>query len=157
MITATSSRNVRRFSGGEYVAALMAEIERAAITARVQAKRDESGLTQQEVADLMNVTVRTVQYWESQKRPIVQMDRLDELARTIGTTKFWLLHGADLPGSAEDAATLAEIVRRLGALEDQVEQQGQVTAKSVDALARAVRSLERRSTGADGRASRAAG
>ena len=85
MTSATKARNVRTFRGGDYVANLMAELSKAAITQRVGAKREETGLTKQEVAELMNVTARTVQYWESRTAPIVPFDRLGELAQVIGT------------------------------------------------------------------------
>lgn len=120
MTAATKPRNVRTFTGHGLMADLMAAVDRHSIAQRIGRARDESGLTQAEVADLMHVHPRTVQNWESNARPIVAFDRLEELAGIIGTSKFWLLHGTELPGSAEDAATLAEIVRRLESLEVQV-------------------------------------
>jgi transcriptional regulator with XRE-family HTH domain len=158
MASATKARNERTFRSGDYIAGLMAELSKAAITQRVAAKREQSGLTQHEVAELMNVTPRTIQYWESQTNPIVAFDRLDELAQVIGTTKFWLLHGAELPGSAEDAASLAEILRRLGEIEAKVD--GLPTAadlkRGLDTLRKAIdaqasRGTRRaRKTGTDG-------
>lgn len=126
------------------MADLMAEIDRLAIAQRIAHAREESGLKQHELADLMHVHPRTVQNWESQTKPIVAFDRLDEIASATGTSRFWLLHGAELPGSAEDAASLAEILRRLAALEAQVETQGKAMTSSVDAVARDLRSLTRK-------------
>ena len=81
---ATTSRKVHTFRGGEYVAALMAELSRAAIAQRIARARKQSGLTQNELADLMHVHYRTVQDWESPKKDATPWDRLDELAAVTG-------------------------------------------------------------------------
>lgn len=156
MTAATNPRNVRTLRTHALVAELMAEISKIGVAQRIAQARGEAGLTQAELADIMNVHPRTVQNWESQTNPRMEFNRLDELGGVLATTKFWLLHGAELPGSAEDAATLAEILRRLGALEEQVEAQGKATTTSVDALARDLRALTLRLAPEDGRATKAA-
>jgi hypothetical protein len=50
---ATNSRTLRNFRGGVYVAALMAELDRAAISQRLAQAREEAGLTQPEACDGM--------------------------------------------------------------------------------------------------------
>lgn len=109
---ATTPRNVRTFRGGEYVANLMAELSRVAIAARVGQARDEAGLKQTELADLLHVHWRTVQNWESQTNPIVAWDRLGEIATVTGKTKEWLIHG--------DPPEQPDLARRLEALEERV-------------------------------------
>ena len=114
---ATETRKVRSFRGGEYVAALMAELSRAAIAQRIAAAREQAGLTQPELGELMHVHYRTVQDWESLKKPATPWDRMDELAAVTGVTKQWILHG-EHEGAVPDAESLA---LRLGVLEDLVE------------------------------------
>ncbi len=145
MIAATKHRNVHTFRGGAYVVSLMSEFNKSEIGARVASQREETGLKQREVAELMNVTPRTVQYWESE---IVPFDRLDELARVIGTTKFWLLHGDDLP----ETAAFADVVRRLAALEAKVDLSGVATTASLESLVKETQSLKRRLSPRDGKA-----
>lgn len=126
MSGATNSRNVRTFSGGAYVAKLMAELSRAAIHARIQQAREEAGLDQSELADLLGTHTRTIQNWESKTPPrpgaklIVPWDRLGEIARVTGVTRDWLLHGdafqapGDVRGEmTEIRALLTEVLRRL--------------------------------------------
>lgn len=113
---ATTSRKVHTFRGGEYVAALMAELSRAAIAQRIAKARKQAGLNQNELADLMHVHYRTVQDWESVKKEATPWDRLDELAAITDVTKEWLLHGE----RAEAVADAPSILRRLELLEETV-------------------------------------
>jgi len=113
----TKARNVRRFRGGEYVATLMAELERAAIAQRIANAREQAGLSQPELADLVHVHFRTIQDWESTKKQTTPWDRLDEIARVTGVTKEWLLHGsrreAEPPNSLlQDVADGVETLER---------------------------------------------
>jgi DNA-binding transcriptional regulator YiaG len=62
---ATKKRNVRTFRGGEYVANLMAKLSHVGIAQRVKKAREEAGLKQTELADLLQVHWRTIQNWES--------------------------------------------------------------------------------------------
>lgn len=114
---ATTYRKVHTFSGGAYVAALMAELSRAGIAQRIATARDQAGLTQNELADAMHVHYRTVQDWESPKKQATPFDRLDELAAVTGVTKVWILHGEDA-AAVPDAESLA---LRLTSLEGLVE------------------------------------
>lgn len=94
-----------RFSSAAYLEKLMGELDRAAICQRIGQARDEAGLTQPELAELLEpkVHMRTIQTWESVKQPRVPWDRLDEIARVTGRTKEWLLHGKEaLPHSEEE-------------------------------------------------------
>lgn len=88
----------------------MAELDRAQISARLAASREEAGLTQAEMAELLQVHFRSVQNWESPKVETVPWDRIDEWARATGRTKDWLLHGHDqIDWGAEAAADLRAI------------------------------------------------
>jgi DNA-binding transcriptional regulator YiaG len=115
------------FRSGPYLEKLfdrMAELDRAAICARISQAREEAGLTQPELGDSLSPPVhwRTVQTWESVKKPRVPWDRLDDIARVTGTSKEWLLHG-DLPTAPEGIegklAELVDEVRRLAGLLDE--------------------------------------
>jgi len=142
---ATNQRNVRTFSGGEYVAALMAELNRAAIHERIKQAREEAGLTQEELAEAVGTHQRSVQNWESKtppkpgKRLIVPWDRLDEIAGTTGVDKKWIIHGE--AAQAAEGAALADIAGRLRALEETVEKMDQETARGFRSLEEAIGQL----------------
>lgn len=130
---ATDSRNERRFRGGEYVANLMAELNRLAIAQRVQQAREEAGLKQREVAEALQVHWRTVQNWESQANPIVAWDRLDELSDLLGVSKPWLIHGEE---TIRETNRLAD---RLEALEEKVADGFEAIEAAIEQLAEQLR------------------
>lgn len=105
---------MRTFRGGEYVANLMAELNRAAIARRVAQAREQSGLKQTELADLLHVHWRTVQNWESQAKPVVAWERMDEIARATGVEKEWLIQG-DPPEHRDLAARLDSLEAKMTA------------------------------------------
>ncbi len=114
---ATPQHNRRTvFSGGAYVANLMAELSRVGIAQRIQEARREAGLDQRELADAVHVHWRTVQNWESQKKPITPWDRLGELAQVLGVSRDWLIHGEHRDLDPQDALRL-RVVDALRSLE----------------------------------------
>ena len=127
---ATISSKVHTFRGGEYVAALMAELSRAGIAQRIAAAREQAGLTQPELAELMHVHYRTVQDWESTKKQATPWDRLDEIAAVTDVKKEWILHG-ERQGEEPGGPTLA---RRLGDLEALVEQTREDVGEALELL-----------------------
>lgn len=142
MNAATTNRlDTRRFRGGDYVAALMAELDKAAISERLQRARRDAGLTQQEMADAMHLHKRSVEDYESVKNATVPFDRLDEWARICGTSKEWLLHGRDLqepvPETQGDLAALRaevqDVQEQLGRIEDLVRQLAALQGRSAEA------------------------
>ena len=111
--------NLRHSSTGPrlYLARLLEEMDRAAISTRLKASREEAGVTQEEMAEILKVHVRSIQDYERPSLKTVPFDRLDEWAAATGTTKTWLLQG----DSAVESDRLAELESRLesvaGALE----------------------------------------
>jgi DNA-binding transcriptional regulator YiaG len=114
--SATRTNGARTFSSSRYLAKLMAELDRAAICARIAEARETAGLTQPELAEVLEPPVhwRTVQTWESLKDPRVPWDRLDEIARVTGRTKEWLLHG-------EETVPAGELTQKLVGLQSSVD------------------------------------
>lgn len=139
---ATTSRKVHTFRGGEYVAALMAELSRAAIAQRIATARKQAGLDQPELADLMHVHFRTIQDWESPKKQATPWDRLDELAAVTDVTKDWLLHGERV----EVVADAPSILLRLAKLEETVARADDVQ-RGFEALEAAIERLAPPRTG----------
>jgi transcriptional regulator with XRE-family HTH domain len=92
---AKNLRNMRTFRADGYLAQLMGELDRAAISLRLAQARDEAGFTQPEMAELLIVHFRSIQNYESPKKHVLPFDRLDEWAKITGRTKEWLLHGDD--------------------------------------------------------------
>jgi transcriptional regulator with XRE-family HTH domain len=130
----------------------MDEALQADICARIRQARIEAGFTQEEAADVLDVTQRAYFNYEHSRVPFRLLTRI---ADAFGVTEGWLIRGGEERRAGDDD-TLAEIVRRLVALEEQVGEQGQATTKSLAALAKDVRSLARRLDGQDGRATKAA-
>lgn len=90
-VSATKSRILQR------MLAQMAEIEHEAVIGRIVQKRREAGLTQPEVADLLDINLRTYQDYESHRVP---WRRIEQLAEVLGTSKRWLLYGDEQPTPA---------------------------------------------------------
>jgi transcriptional regulator with XRE-family HTH domain len=102
----------RGFSSGVYLENLLAELNRAEISARIKQARTHAGLTQPELGEVLQVHWRTVQGWEGK---VVPWDRLDEIARATGKTRDWLLHGdqAVTPDLRGEVAQLTERVDQI--------------------------------------------
>ena len=100
----TNSRTFRTFL-------LLMEIEPEKIRARLRQARKEAGLSQQQLAELLNVHKRTIENYENVRVP---WDHLNEYARFTNRPAEWFLYGeAALPPEGELAA-LAETVEHLG-------------------------------------------
>jgi transcriptional regulator with XRE-family HTH domain len=104
-------RKVRTFSNDAYLAKLMGELDRAAIAVRLAQARQEVGLTQSEMAELLTAHLRSIQNYESPKVHVIPFDRLEQWAQITGRTKEWLLHGDEPLIVADD---------RLAAIEDEL-------------------------------------
>ena len=74
--------------------------------------RKAAGLTQEDAAGLLNVTVRAYQNYESVRVPF---RRLSDIARITGRDEDWLLRGDPKPG-----ASLAEVREELAAVRGQL-------------------------------------
>lgn len=71
----------------------VAELERAAIAARIKQARKEAGLSQPEMAEAIGVIPRTYQNYESVKDPRTPWGLMNEIATVTGKTTEWLIHG----------------------------------------------------------------
>jgi transcriptional regulator with XRE-family HTH domain len=119
----------------------VAELEHRRIATRIKQARMESGLKQHEIAGLLEVTLRTYQNYESEKKPRIPWDRMNDLERITGKKVEWLLHGdspdlmavlsgGDGPGQTSD--DLAAIRETLA-----------LQAEAIDTIARAISPLLR--------------
>lgn len=62
------------------------------ICARIKEAREAAGLTQEQFGDLLNVTKRTIGYYEKETVP---WDRMNEISEITAKPLRWLLHGDD--------------------------------------------------------------
>jgi transcriptional regulator with XRE-family HTH domain len=98
---------------------LMAELQREEIVNRIKQARLEAGLTQPELAELLEVAMRTYQNYEYDRVP---WGLMNQIAKTTGKTTEWLLHGEppatpDLMGTLGGGRSqLARIEAKLDAL-----------------------------------------
>lgn len=115
----TKSRTFRTFL-------LLMELEPEKIRARLRQARKETGLSQQELAELLNVHKRTIENYENVRVP---WDHMNEYAKVTNRPVEWFLYGEmALPPEGELAALvetvdvltgeLASLRGRLDALED---------------------------------------
>lgn len=120
--TSNTPRKVRTFPGDGYLAQLMGEIDRAAISLRLAQARAEVALSQSEMAELLTVHFRSVQNYESPKKHVIPFDRLEQWAQITGRSKEWLLHGDEPRIVADDRLQgIEEQLERLGAAVERVE------------------------------------
>lgn len=84
----------------------MAELDRAAISVRLAEAREQAGLSQAELGDLLHLHFRSIQNYESPKVDRIPWDKLDEWGQITGRTKEWLLHGSDDAVSSSELTAL---------------------------------------------------
>jgi len=119
--SATSSRNLRKL--------LVNVLEQAAdrgilvdLGDRIRQARQEAGLTQDQLADLVGVGMRQIQYYESGESDPYR--KLIQISEATGKTVEWLLRGdAVTPPELDERlerleGMLAEVLRRLDAPEE---------------------------------------
>jgi transcriptional regulator with XRE-family HTH domain len=89
------------------------------ICARIKLARVEAGYTQDEMASLLNMTMRGYQNYESNRVPFKHLEKIAELTNV---TQMWLLRG-DLPGAGAMPPSNgdAAVLERLDGLERSVE------------------------------------
>jgi transcriptional regulator with XRE-family HTH domain len=73
----------------------MAELQEAEIVERIRQARKEAGLTQPEMADLLDVSMRAYQNYEADRVPYKLMGKISDIT---GKSLRWLLHGEEEPG-----------------------------------------------------------
>lgn len=114
------------------------------IAERIKQARTEAGLTQDQLADLIEVGMRQVQYYEAGESDPYR--RLAKIAEVTGKSVGWLLHGDPVtpPISDEAKASLEAIDRDLRSLEATVERMATATAESLARLEAAIAQLSRR-------------
>jgi len=86
----------------------MAELQRHEICARIKQGREQAGLSQPEMAGLLDVALRTYQNYERDRVPWDQMGRISDIT---GRSLRWLLHGED------DAEPSMAVMLRLAEIE----------------------------------------
>lgn len=111
----------------------MAELQKADITGRIRQARKEAGLTQPEMANLLEVAMRTYQNYEDDRVPWGLMSRISDVT---GRSLRWLLHGEDeAEPSQQVLLKLAEMERKLDQL---LKRELETPAETVTGLADAV-------------------
>lgn len=136
MAETTHHRERSTVGSASYLAGLMAELDRAAISTRIRQARTQAGFRNRaELADLLHVHWRTIEDWENPKNTNVPWDRLDEIGRATGVTREWLLQG----DREDDRDDLAALSLRLQSLEGQVAEQLTLTREALELLRAAKR------------------
>ena len=100
--SATKSRSFRTFL-------LMQQFAAKEIGERIKEARRQAGLTQDELADLVEVTTRTIQAYEA--GDIDAYRKLNKLASVLNREVSWLLHGDE--EAIPDDDRLGQVVHKL--------------------------------------------
>ena len=85
------------------------ELDHFAIALRIREGIHRAGMTNLELADVMQVHRNTIGLWTRQADPVIPWNRLGELASVLGVTKEWLLHGEEVPLAPLAQTELAEL------------------------------------------------
>lgn len=121
--SATTTRNLRKL-----LVDVLEQAEARGIIVgvgdRIRQARLEAGFTQDELAELIGVGMRQIQYYEAGESDPYR--KLAKIAEATGKTIGWLLHGDEPTPQdrgrpewvGEIEGRLDEILRRLSALED---------------------------------------
>lgn len=89
----------------------MAELQELEIVKRIEQARIETGISQDDMADLLQVASRTYWNYENTRVPYKLMGRISEVT---GRSLQWLLHGEDdVEPSMQVMLKLAEIDSKL--------------------------------------------
>lgn len=99
---------------------LVAEIDPAGIRERIRQARKEAGLTQEELAELIDRHRRTVENFENVRIP--GYADLTKIARVLNRPIEWFLHGDQASDDAELAARLSGLLERLEVVVERLEQ-----------------------------------
>jgi len=85
---------------------------------RIKQARLEAGLTQEELAELADVSARSVQGWESGAR--IPFKHMSELSRLLKKSSEWFLYGDEEQEEGGVAQVrYMELLKRLGEVESQ--------------------------------------
>jgi transcriptional regulator with XRE-family HTH domain len=96
----TNARTFRTFL-------LVSQIDPGAIQSRIRQARKEAGLTQQELADLIERHKRTIENYERVRVP--DWSELAKIARVLDRPVEWFLHGDRNDDEGDLAALLQEV------------------------------------------------
>jgi len=133
----TETRNFRTFL-------LVAQLDPRAIQGRIRQAREEAGLTQQELADLVDRHKRTIENYENVRVP--PWPELTKVARVLDRPIEWFLHGetestdrieamdVKLDEVLDEIRTLRELVEALGGRQG-ISSAGELAARARQAAA----------------------
>lgn len=99
---------------------LLNVLEPEEIGGRIKLARERAGLRQEDLADLVNVSTRTIQNYEAGDTK--QYSALQLIARATAVSVEWLLHGDRDPQPDEGGSALREVLDRLQAVEQTQEE-----------------------------------
>ena len=106
-LSATEARNLRTLL-------LLSVFEPQDIGARIATARREAGLTQEELADLVGVSTRSLQGYEA--GDVVPYRHLGKIGEVIHRSVGWLLHGEEDDSEQTNAERFARIESQLAEL-----------------------------------------
>jgi transcriptional regulator with XRE-family HTH domain len=134
--SATEARYFRTFL-------LMQQFAAQEIGARIaQARREADGMTQETLADALDLSVRQLQNIEAGASiPWKHFSRLEAI---FDRSLSWFLHGEDQPARATAERELADLAGRLGELEARVAAGFEANLALLRSLSAAVDRLEQR-------------
>ncbi len=126
-VTATNPRNLRTLL--LRVLEEGSRIQLASIGKRIQQARNEAGLTQDQLAQLVDVRMRQIQNYEAGDSAPYR--RINQLAEALNVSTGWILHGDAPPSATVDASAVEEHYAELA---ETLEDLAQVVVLIADAV-----------------------
>lgn len=121
---------------------LVAQLDPDGIRARIRQARRELGLTQQELADLIDRHKRTVENYENVRVP--EWKELMKISRALDRPIEWFLHGDRDESSGAVLEQLVEVNRRLDALDRKLDGDRQAIEQRLLGLEQQLRDVVQR-------------
>jgi transcriptional regulator with XRE-family HTH domain len=101
---------------------LVAQIEERMIRARIKQARKEAGLTQHQLAELIEVIPRSVQNYEDVEAGRVPWAKMNQIAAAVGRSSEWLIHGdPHEPLEALSSEEAKELRKQLDRIEEKLD------------------------------------
>lgn len=98
---------------------LMSQLDPGAISARIREARDAARLTQQDLADLLEVHKRTIENYENVRAP--DFVKLNAVARALNRPVEWFVWGDEVITKAERDEDERELVAKVQAVLDRLQ------------------------------------
>ena len=76
----------------------------------IREKREQKGYTQEQLAEIVGVSNKTISSWENGKASTIKMENLEKLAHAFDVSVYEIYNGKDMPQLDEEAKASFDIL-----------------------------------------------